>query len=331
MKRLLPLIALVLISACTTPLLSPGERLSSLPTAYVTPSPPIDPEVSPFLVNVMLNGQGPFTMLVDTGSSRSAIFQSATNRLGLTPDISSTIRVRGLSSVVPRPVVRDVDLELGPFTFEGLDMVDLPDRDEPRFQGIIGVDVLSSFVMVFDAEQWAMVFVPREDMPTNTFDQWVEVETVLPPSGIDDFGLGFINAYVGFRQVTALIDTGSSLSVANWETALYSPRVRLLRRQLRRQWELEGANGSFQPHAFVRLPNLRMRSFEWSEPAFLLSDLDTLDVLGADTDPFIIVGFDLLEQQSFAFDVVGKRVWFEPSGSVLTQTGVGTTTINVDR
>ncbi|MEM6747500.1 MAG: retropepsin-like aspartic protease [Pseudomonadota bacterium] len=312
MKRLLALLVLLFTASCVIAP-SPTVSLAELPSAYVTPSPPLDPEVSPFLVNVMLNGQGPFRMLVDTGSSQSAIFPSAASQLGVTFGNETMVMVRGLNSMAERPLIRGIDLELGPFLYEDIPLVGLPDRIPPRFQGIIGADILTDFVMVFNAESRGLIFVPREDVPPDTFRFWRASPLIPPPSGNESFGLAFITTEVNNTEITALIDSGTVLSVANWQTALFSPRVRVLRNQLRRQWELEGANGVFRPRAAVTLERIEVGAFQWTQPRLLMSDFTTLDVLGADTEPFIIVGVDLLSQQSFAFDVQGRQMWFEPS------------------
>lgn len=330
MKRLLPLFAAFFAVSCTTPL-TPAEILTPLPSAFVTPSPPIDPEVSPFLVNVRINGQGPFAMLVDTGSTQSAIFAGAATRIGRAFNGETQVTVRGLSTIEQHPIVEGLDLEFGPFTYDDIDLVGLPERIPPRFDGIIGIDILRDFVMVFDAQERVMVFIPRDDIPEDTFRFWVEADTVPPPSGNEDFGLAFLKGFVGSREVTALVDSGTSLSVANWETAMFSPRVRLLRSQLRRQWQLEGANGPFRPRALVRFEYLRIETFSWMEPEFLLSDLSTLDVLGADTEPFMIIGIDLLGQTSFAFDITGGKVWLEPNRDRARGEGLTTVTVPISR
>ncbi|MEM7740906.1 MAG: retroviral-like aspartic protease family protein [Pseudomonadota bacterium] len=326
MNRILALLTMLLATACATPP-SPSDILGSLPGAYVTPTPPIDPELSPFLVNVMLNDQGPFLMMVDTGSSRTALFDSAAQELGISMSAETTVLVRGLDSIVERPVFKGIDLDLGPFRFDDIDLVGLPDRVPPNFQGIIGADVLRDLVMVYDADKQAMIFIRNEDVPANTFRRWGEAELIPPPSGNETYGLAFVEASIGTRRVTALIDSGSALSVSNWDTALFSIQVRILRNQLRRQWQLDGANGPFRPRALVTLETLRIGTFVWQDPQFLLSDLTTLDILGADTEPFMIIGVDLLANQSFAFDLAGERMWFEPSGAL--RSGNGLTTVYV--
>lgn len=331
MKRLMSLVAVLVAVSCATPLPPPDEVLTPLPSAFVTPSPPIDPEVSPFLVNVTMNGQGPFAMLVDTGSTQSAIFAGAAARLGKPLGDGNEINVRGLSSIEQRPIVRDIDLEMGPFRYDSIDLVGLPNRIPPRFDGIIGTDILQDFVMMFEANERFMVFVPRKDVPEDAFDQWILAETIPPPSGNENFNLAFVRGLIGPREVTVLIDSGTSLSVASWETALFNARVRLLRNQLRRQWQLEGANSPFRPRALIKLENFRIETFSWEEPLFLLSDLSTLDVLGADTEPFMIIGIDLLGETSFAFDVTGGKVWFAPNQERSPSADITAVAVPIDR
>src|SRR6516225_5262417 len=49
------------------------------------------------VIPVMINGQGPFRFIVDTGASHSTISPTAVSTLGLTPDSVPTIVLDGIT------------------------------------------------------------------------------------------------------------------------------------------------------------------------------------------------------------------------------------------
>ncbi|MEM9810917.1 MAG: aspartyl protease family protein [Pseudomonadota bacterium] len=301
---------IVMLTAACTSVRPPVDRVAALPGAYTAAT---RPELGVFIINTEINGTGPWPMLVDTGSTRSAIFPSAAQAIGLTWSSDEEVLVRGLAQIVARPVLRDVSIVIGPYSFDDLCLVGLPDREPPVFQGIIGLDILRRFVVVHDADRSQLVFVPREQFKPRILNRWNKLTFGPPPSGNESYGLGFVKARVAGQEITGLIDTGTSRTVSNWQAAAFSANVRALRRFLRQQWELAGANAPFRPQAVARYPDLQMGDFRWEAPLIILSDLATLDVLGADEAPFLIIGADMLGVRSFAFDAAGGSLIIEPA------------------
>lgn len=99
------------------------------------------------LVEVGLQGQGPFLFALDTGASSSVVDRQLGDRLGL-PRSGRTRQVTGVIGEQSVPLARVEswrlgDVELGPVEAA---LVDLPSPQEGRgLQGLIGSDVLSRF------------------------------------------------------------------------------------------------------------------------------------------------------------------------------------------
>ena len=62
---------------------------------------------------VMLNGQGPFRLVLDTGANRSAIIQRVATALGDGARTDSKVRLRGVTGTSIVPVVRIDSMEIG--------------------------------------------------------------------------------------------------------------------------------------------------------------------------------------------------------------------------
>src|SRR4051812_30471030 len=97
------------------------------------------------LVEVRLNGRGPFKLLLDTGSSHSAICSDLANALGLVP-VSRAVVTSPIGEHV-RTIVRLDRLEIGPTVTSNVLASVIPAEAASRtrgFQGLIGQDVLAT-------------------------------------------------------------------------------------------------------------------------------------------------------------------------------------------
>lgn len=118
-------------------------------------------------VPVLVDGQGPFTFLLDTGSSHTALSSELADRLGL-PVVA---KVRVLTPAGPETglVVRAQRMEVGSACVEALtpsvvSMARLRER-EPGVEGVLGQDFLSLFDYTVDyrRKQLRWTAEPAED------------------------------------------------------------------------------------------------------------------------------------------------------------------------
>src|SRR5205823_2304424 len=62
---------------------------------------------------VAINGRGPFRLVLDTGASRSAINAQVAGSLGLSPDPSRSVLLRGVTGTITVPAVRVESFAVG--------------------------------------------------------------------------------------------------------------------------------------------------------------------------------------------------------------------------
>jgi hypothetical protein len=143
-------------------------------------------------VPAMLNGAGPFLLLLDTGSSHSAISEDLARRIAA-PTVARTVVASPLGEDT-RTVVRIDRLELGPLFASGVFPSVLRRKaiDETgRIQGLIGQDVLAFRRYTIDFQLRGLVW------------HWNPVE----PGGRPAFGLEFEEG----RFLVALPQSGTTL------------------------------------------------------------------------------------------------------------------------
>src|SRR5579872_5000940 len=69
---------------------------------------------------VVINGRGPFRLVLDTGASDSAITAPVAGALGLTPDTSHAVLVRGVAGSAIAPTVHVDSLTVGDLELESV-------------------------------------------------------------------------------------------------------------------------------------------------------------------------------------------------------------------
>ncbi len=160
-------------------------RLESIPEPYrskaqqlsLPTSPPMPPELtpnppqksfmkisfkpgSPILVSTKINGAGPITLILDTGSDRTLVAPSALSNLG----ISIENRVKGILKGVAGMSYADAiwvnsvevgDVKVGPLLIIAHD-VKLKEAD-----GLLGRDFLANFDVRIDSKEGVVTLTPN--------------------------------------------------------------------------------------------------------------------------------------------------------------------------
>ena len=160
-------------------------RLESIPEPYrskaiplpLLTSPPVPPEItprpspkgltkipftpgSPVLVSVKINGDGPITLILDTGADRTMVAPSALSRLGISFENALRGVVRGVTgaSYVEAVWVNSVEVEeakVGPL------LIIVHDADLRGADGLLGRDFLANFNVTIDSKERIVTLAPN--------------------------------------------------------------------------------------------------------------------------------------------------------------------------
>ncbi len=288
-----------MLSACVTtvpPSIPLGPGVTTVPYAK-TPR-------GLFYVEAMVDGQGPFPFVIDTGASSSALFEDFARAQGIFINEEDQIFVRGLLDVGERPSARLETFELGNITVEDMRVIVLAGgiRDF-NVAGVIGLDLFGDGAILMNDRDRTFTIAPPGALNSDEVRGWDKVPLLRAPEGAPDFGLRFARFKRGPDiDFLTLVDTGSDFSSVNWVAADLIQPIRGLREQLRRQWEVQGAIGSFRPRALVTFETLTLGERDWRDVDVVVLELDSLDVIGAETGPFMIAGANLFADRSFIVD-----------------------------
>ena len=208
-RRLIPLfVCLTALSAHAASLAS-SSIAAALP-AQVGPEyaiPTSHDRIGRLVARVMIDGQGPYRFLVDSGANHTAIAASLVSRLNLKPDEGARLIVNGIAGSVQAPTVVIGRLQSGALRMRHLRLPVLKGPLMADIDGILGIDGLADSSMTADFARDRLVIAGANGGVTGA--------EVSMPAHLISRHLFVIDCEVGAVPVKAIIDTGSQRTLGN--------------------------------------------------------------------------------------------------------------------
>jgi hypothetical protein len=250
---------------------------------------------------VLLNGQGPFPFMVDTGANISCVSARLAEALAL--PLRPGRRLHTVVGVKSHPMAFVEELKVGGQTRRSLAAMTLP-LDNPRLGGVLAVDWLQDQRLTLDFARSSLDFAPSRR-------EWARPGRVIVPARRRYGQLTIIDAELGLRRISAMIDSGSEASLCN------TPLRRMLapdgdtraRRQVVKMVSILG-----EPFAgdLLYLPFLRLGGLELGNVPVVHSDAHAFEVWGMAETPAVLLGMDLLRQfRAVSLDFGRSQVRFD--------------------
>ncbi|MBB5517794.1 aspartyl protease family protein [Amphiplicatus metriothermophilus] len=272
-----------------------------------------------FTVSAMVNGEGPFDFIIDTGATDTLVFENLALRQNMQPTGGPLRTVFGLSQGREFPPYLAGDIVLS----EAIRLDDhetvvlgdwVVDRDSP--QGVLGLDLLARYTLFFDAEEGMLHFYPPDaeiDYPA----EWRAVALSGHTFGQTPRPLYLLEATVANVKTRFLLDLGASGTVVN--SYAY-------RRMIQRRWpvinlDAEAARTRSQvidafdeeETAFaVRARGFRAGRARWSTVILIVHDAPIFEEMGVQSEPFGLFGADMVANRGFAVDFRRRRMMIGP-------------------
>jgi predicted aspartyl protease len=162
------------------------------------------------VIPVTLNGRDT-AMMVDTGASWSGVVPSAVP--GLRP-FTSVQAAMGAGGGVSDQAVRVPHVQIGQFTFEHSDFMEMPESfsGDGRIGGVIGADILKRLDVEIDIAGRKVNLISKDHCPAKVV-YWPHSDLVNIPLDVDLDGLLTAPVTLDGKELTALIDTGAAASL----------------------------------------------------------------------------------------------------------------------
>jgi hypothetical protein len=293
------LLALVLlVTGCTTAL-EADESLTVVPYSLLPGGRVV--------VEVRVNGQGPFRFAVDTAATGSFVTERTRATLALTPIPGVTATVYGAIATGQFPVVEVERLELGSELWPSPRLIALPSDTiaTATVDGVLGADFLRRYSVGLTATDRALRLYDPETIGGRVHRGWAEIPLTPRVFGNSEEPLHFISVSIEGRTVPALFDLGAGVSVIN---SAASRELRLEPTRISRRGEFADAVGSEPVVAQLGTQDFRTGAVAWQNETFMIEDLAIFDLLVSEGEPVGILGSGLFTQRDCIIDFARERL-----------------------
>lgn len=294
--------------------------LSAPPPPETTPAPPLIPPATideslevtgdsvqarelrtRLSVPVLVNDQGPFRFLVDSGADRSVISESVAARMALPAGKPVTLHsVAGARRVETVKIER---LKIGNSEVNDIDAPVLPETYLGA-QGIIGIDALVDQRLMLDFDKKTInVQDSRRPEPPDS-------DVIVVTARLRHGQLILTQAIAGNDRLYAIIDTGSEVTMGN--SALQKRIFRGRNPPRATPIVLTSVTGQTVTANLILLPRMRIGGLTLENVPVAFADVAPFALFGLANQPAMLLGTDLLENfRRVSLDFRNRKVRFQ--------------------
>lgn len=252
------------------------------------------------LLDVAINGHGPYRFVVDSGADSSAVGAMVARDLALPVVDQATITTSTARQSIER--VRVDSLSVGPTVIRDLK---LPALDEAYLggDGIIGIDALVQQRVKMDFRS-KTVKVEDARRPV-----WREPGEIVITARRKRGQLIITEVRVSNLRLQAVIDTGSEITIGNEEL-----RQKLASRKLGKLGTIRvtGVTGVSQYLQMAVIDELQVGPIVMQNVPVAFADIPPFKLFALDRTPALLLGTDVLELfRSISLDFRSRRVRFQ--------------------
>lgn len=258
-------------------------------------------------VPVTIDGQGPFTFVVDTGAQRTIVSSNLAKQLDLKPAPSAVIH----SVTGPRrvPMVHLPDMRV---STDGIDGTEVPVLSQANIgaDGIVGIDSLQRSKVSLDIKDQNMTVRPSYRSRTpRTREGGVITVTAKSKLG----RLIITDARINGKKVRIIVDTGAEISIGNMALR----RVLLGRRSqhANSMITVHGVTGQSMKAELGWIQELDIGPLELENALIAFADAHAFHELGLVRRPALLLGMNVMRAfDEVEIDFANRRVGFTIPG-----------------
>jgi predicted aspartyl protease len=232
---------------------------------------------------VLINGKGPFRMVLDTGASHSGVTERVAEAIGAPLDQSEPVLLRGVTGSAQVPTIRVDSFMVGdlllrpavlPIVIDALGGAD----------GILGTEGLEDKRVFIDFRH-DLITITHSHLERAGFD------FVTLPMQRSHLGLIQLPARVAGVKVTAILDTGGQSTIGN-----YAMRDALMRhaRLLARPEEIIGVTTDAQSAESYPTPPIELGPIRIQSARVAYGEMRIFEHWKLTKEPVLLIGMDAI-------------------------------------
>ena len=232
---------------------------------------------------VMIDGKGPFRLVLDTGANRSAITARTAQLMGVSPSEDGATRVTGFTGTAIVPTVHVKEMEVGDVLVAPADLPVLADVFGGA-QGVLGIEGLAGKRIYADFGHDELIIARSHGEPARRDFTTVPLRLVR--------GLLVADVMVGSVRAKAIIDTGAQGTVGN--LVLRNALMRHPPRNATRE-EIIGVTLDVQGGDYLPMPDIAFGDHLTVKGVHVtFGDMYLFQHWGLTEEPALTIGMDLL-------------------------------------
>lgn len=288
-------------------------KLSGLFLAFSVIAPAAAEDSSPFdclpieagdrgtpVIRAKVNGQGPFTFVLDTAASGTTLDPELTEKLALPID-PATEQAHGMGGEITVHFHRVRSITAGPLTLRDFTIPSLP---APAFEshdiaGLAGVDLFGDRLTMWNSTSSCVRVAPSGTLPDAGAWQPIEANWLQPWKIMLPVRIGGVAGW-------GLLDTGAQHSVLN---PAFADAIGLTGTRLRPSGTITGIDGREMPLMEGDIRSVAIGPWYRDDRRVRVGALPVFGRLSAAGDHLMILGIDWLQSEGFAVDYGKQRIW----------------------
>lgn len=259
------------------------------------------------VVDVRVNGEGPFAFALDTGATISVVFDELRKELALELVPGKALKIHGLVASGTFPFVSISRLEVGRETWADPRIASLPGDTAAgtSIDGILGVDFLRRYAVGLSVRDRLIRLYPPELVAGRAYRGWASIP--LEPAFIGESGaaLYLFEIEIGAHRLPAIFDLGAGLNLLNHAAA---ELIGLDAVASRDRDVLSGAIESAPLMARFRIDEVKTGHVHWRYEEFRVAELELFTTLMRSDTPYALLGAGLFMQRDFIIDFTRNRL-----------------------
>jgi predicted aspartyl protease len=275
------------VSPPNTPLVDSIDQLTDIMVEGREPryvSPTRRDQIGRIWAPVMINGRGPFRLVLDTGASHSGVTALVALALGIPVDKSPPVIMRGVTGFATVPTIKVDSLSVGDLSVDQPLLPILPDALGGA-EGILGSEGLAGKRVFIDFRHDQIdIAYSKNERSGRGF--------VSVPFHSMRGTLVVVEAIVNHIRVKAIIDTGGQATIAN--LALREALVHSLGYLGGKPDSIVGATKDVQNGILMATPAIELGSIQIQDSAITFADMYIFKQWKLINEPAILIGMDTL-------------------------------------
>jgi len=233
---------------------------------------------------VMINGRGPFRLVLDTGASHSGVTALVALALGIPIDESPPVIMHGVTGFATVPTIKVNSLSVGDVSVDQPLLPIVPDALGGA-EGILGTEGLAGKRVFIDFRH------DQIDIAFSRNERSARGYVSVPFYSMRG-RLVVVDAVVNHIRVKAIIDTGGQATIAN--LALKQALLRTSPYGGAKPDAIEGATKDVQNGILMETPAIEIGSIQIQDSGITFADMYIFKQWKLTNEPAILIGMDAL-------------------------------------